>query len=696
MATLRFSASITENQAPARRAWPVIGAATLLAYAPALRNGFIWNDPDYVTRPELRPLGGLARIWGRVGATEQYYPALHTAFWAEHRLWGDAALGYHLANVLLHALAAGLFGLLLRRLGVRGAWLGALLFALHPVAAESVAWISEQKNTLSTVFYLAAALAYFKWRYGDRAAGRPSAERGQALNSAMGGGDCGIQGLTPYLAASAFFVLAVLSKSVAATLPAALLVVLWWKEGRLGLRRDVAPLLPWFAAAAAGGLFTAWVERRYLGAEGADFALTVPQRLLIAGRAPWFYLGKLVWPVHLAFFYPRWAVDPGAAWQWVFPLAALGTLAALWLIRDLARGPLAAALLFAGSLFPVLGFFNVYAFVFSFVADHFQYLACLGILALAASGLAAALKPLPSGLAWAAVAVLLAALGAGTWRQCGAYRDLETFYRSAVADNPRAWLAHYNLGNLLRDQGRTGEAIAEYVQALHAKPELPQAENNLALALADSGRPGPALAHYRASLRLQPNYAQARNNLGNALRALGRNAEAIAEYGEALRLQPGYAEADYNLGLVLRTLGRNPEAVARFREALRLKPDFAAAWDDLGNSLRESGDSAGAVAAYGEALRLRPDFPETLNNLGNTLVALGRVPEAVAKFEQALRLQPGSPVFHNDLGVALAGAGRLPEAVAQFAEAARLDPDTPAYRQNLAILRRQAEKSPGP
>jgi tetratricopeptide (TPR) repeat protein len=670
MATLRFSASITENRVPARWAWLAIAATTLLAYAPALRNGFVWNDPDYVTRPDLRSLSGLGRIWGRVGATEQYYPALHTAFWIEHRLWGDAPLGYHLANVLLHALAAGLFGLLLRRLGVRGAWLGALLFALHPVAAESVAWISEQKNTLSTVLYLLAALAYFKWRY-----------EGGGRSYALGG---------------ALFVLAVLSKSVAATLPAALLVVLWWREGRLSWRRDVAPLLPWFAAAAAGGLFTAWVERRYIGAEGADFALSFPQRLLVAGRAPWFYLGKLVWPAHLAFFYPRWSVDPGAAWQYVFPLALLATLAALWVVRDQARGPLAGALLFTGSLFPVLGFFNVYAFVFSFVADHFQYLACLGLLALAAAGLSAALKPLPSWLGWTATAALLGTLGAATWRQCGHYRNLETFYRSALADNPRAWLAHYNLGNLLRDEGRNDAAILEYQEALRAKADLPQAENNLALALADAGWPGLAIAHYRASLRLRPTYAQAHNNLGNVLRALGRNEEAISEYGEALRLQPDYAEADYNLGLVLRTAGRYAEAIARFRAALRLKPDFAAALDDLGNSLRESGDAPGAVAAYEQALRLRPDFAETLNNLGNTLVALGRAPEAVARFEQALRLQPASAVFHNDLGVALAGAGRLPEAAAQFAEAARLDPVTPAYRQNLALMRPPAEKSPGP
>jgi tetratricopeptide (TPR) repeat protein len=670
MATLRFSASITENRAPARGACAAIGAATVLAYWPALRSGLIWNDPDYVTRPELRSLHGLARIWGEVGATEQYYPALHSAFWLEHRLWGDAPLGYHLANVLLHAAAACLFALVLRRLAVPGAWLGGLLFALHPVAAESVAWISEQKNTLSTVLYLAAAMTYLKLRYKDR----PGPSR-PAL----------------YLLATALFVLAVLSKSVAATLPAALLVVLWWKEGRLRWRPDVAPLLPWFAAAAGGGLFTAWVERRYIGAEGDDFALSGVQRVLIAGRAVWFYLGKLAWPAHLVFIYPRWTVDPAAAWQYLFPLAALAALAALWLMRARTRGPLAAALLFVGSLFPVLGFFNVYAFVFSFVADHFQYLACLGLLALAAAGLAAALRPLPSWLAWAAVVVLLGALGAGTWRQCGRYRDLVTFYRAIIAGNPRAWLAHYNLGNILREEGRDAEAAAEYRDALRDKPDYPQAENNLGLSLVEMGQAAPAAAAYRRSLQLRPSYAQAHNNLGIALRALGRNAEAVPEYEEALRLKPDYAEADYNLGLVLHALGRNPEAIACFREALRLRPEFAEALNDLANTLRDGGDGPGAVAAYEQALRLKPDYPEALNNLGNALVALGRAPDAVVRLEQALRLDPASAVIHNDLAVALAGAGRLPDAIVQLAEAARLDPANPTYRQNLALARRMAQ-----
>jgi hypothetical protein len=290
----------------ARSLWigALLVAATLAAYLPALRAGFVWNDRDYGTRPALASAGGLARIWFKVGATEQYYPILHSAFWAEHRLWGDDAFGYHLLNVLLHAASAILLALLLRRLfeleahaRYRGVeWIAAFIFALHPVCAESVAWIAEQKNTLSTVFYLAAALAYL--RFDARRTRRP------------------------YVLATAFFLLALLTKSVTATLPAALLVVFWWRRGRLELKRDFRPLAPWLAAGAAFGLFTAWVERDVGGARGAAYQLSLVERCLVAGRALWFYLGKLIWPAHLVFIYPRWQVSEAEAWQYLFPAAA--------------------------------------------------------------------------------------------------------------------------------------------------------------------------------------------------------------------------------------------------------------------------------------------------------------------------------------------------------------------------------------
>ena len=407
-------------------AWAGIFLVTLLAYLPAIGAGFIWNDSDYVTKTALQSLHGLWRIWFELGATEQYYPLLHSAFWFEHRLWGDAPMGYHLVNILLHATSACLFGAALSRL-LRG-WSGlsrrslaktalppirslgseesktstasngriegnsphphagsstegkaalsavgllaALLFALHPVCVESVAWISEQKNTLSTVFYLLSALAYFKWR--EKKSG-----------SAISGPD---RRPSFYWFAFGIFILALLTKSVTATLPAALLVVIWWREGRLSWKRDFAPLFPWLVLGAASGLFSGWVERTYVGARGAEFTLNALERCLLAGRATWFYLGKLLWPANLIFIYPRWNVSSAEGWQYLFPLAALALVAALWLIRRRSRAPLAAFLFFAGSLFPTLGFFNLYAFVFSYVADHWQYLPSLGVFAVVAGG----------------------------------------------------------------------------------------------------------------------------------------------------------------------------------------------------------------------------------------------------------------------------------------------------------------------
>ena len=365
-----------------------------LVYQPAWQGGFIWDDEGHVTRPELRSWQGLCRIWFNLGATQQYYPLLHSAFWTEHILWGDATLGYHLLNIALHALAALLVAWILRRLAVPGAYLAAAIFALHPVQVESVAWITELKNTLSGVFYLGAALLYLRF----------DETRQRRL----------------YLGALGLFVLGLLSKTVTATLPAALLVVFWWRRGRLSWRRDVLPLTPFFVLGAAAGVFTAWVERKLIGAEGAAFELSLIQRFLLGGRAVWFYLGKLLWPAKLLFIYPRWQLSQAVWWQYLFPAGALLLLAVLWGLRGRWRGPLAGLLFFVGTLFPVLGFCNVYPFIYSYVADHFQYLASLGIITLVAAGAALLLerwrlwrRPAGNVLCLA----LLATLAGLSWRQ---------------------------------------------------------------------------------------------------------------------------------------------------------------------------------------------------------------------------------------------------------------------------------------
>lgn len=636
--------------------WALLFCAIVVAYFPALSGGLLWDDPAHVTRPELRSLLGLGRIWFEPGATQQYYPFLHTAFWVEHRLWGDATLGYHLINVLLHATAAGLLFQLLRRLAVPAAGLAAAVFGLHPVCVESVAWISEQKNTLSTVLYLAAALVYLRFD-----------EQGR---------------WSRYAVATGLFVAAILTKSVTATLPAALLVVLWWRHGSLSWRRHAGPLLPWLVLGAAAGLFTAAVERTYvIGAQGSDYTLDFLQRALLAGRIIWFYLGKLVWPADLIFIYPRWQIAAAAPWQWLPALGVLALLIALWWGRR--RGPLAAALLFIGALFPALGFVDVFPFRFSYVADHFQYLAAPTVMVLAAAGWVRLAAGRPWWVGRALSGLLLAGLGVLTWRQCGMYHDAETLYRTTLARNPACWLAEYNLGTTLRAAGRTAEAIPHLEQTLRLQPDYPGALNNLGLALMSAGRLDEATAFLQRLVRVDPGLAAGHCNLGNALRTAHRADAAIAQYQAALQLDPAYADAAYNLGVILGDLGENREAVDRFRQAVRLQPDYAPAWYGLGSSLQALGQPQEAMASYEQALRLQPDYPEVLNNLGGVLRDLGRWPEADARFEQALRLKTDYPEAHNNLGTVFAMTNRMPEAINQFETAVRLNPGFPEAQCNL-------------
>ncbi len=709
----------------ATAACAAIFAAAFAAYVPAIRGGFIWDDDAHVTKAALRSVEGLGRIWFEIGATQQYYPVLHSAFWIEHRLWGDSALAYHLLNVALHGTAACLLAFALMRLWPKregrcpgaAAWLAAALFALHPVCVESVAWVSEQKNTLSAVLYLGSALAYLGWT-ADRETGAARPRR--------------------YWIATGLFALALLTKSVTATLPAALLVIAWWQRGSLSWRRDARPLAPWFGMGAAAGLFTAWVERVVLGAEGEGFSLGLLERCLLAGRVAWFYLGKLLWPADLVFIYPRWTVDASQAWQYLFSAAAVVLLAGLWAAaRRGRRGPLAAALVFGGTLFPALGFFNVYPFLFSYVADHFQYLASAAVIGLAAAGWEAwrsrsakagrTLAPDATALA------LVAVLGFLANQQCRIYKDAETLYRSTLAGNPACWMAEYNLGVTFHNSGRADEALASYRAALRLRPDFPQARNNLGVVLAGRGRNAEALpqfeaaiAAYRKNPRLAPENAEAEGNLARALQALGRNAEAATHFEAALRLKPdmpavssslsrmlvefgraGEAirsteralllspedpELHNNLAVALCAAGRTAEAIPHYKQALRFKPDYPDAVLNLAMALRQEGRIPEAVASYQEALRLKPDFAEASAGLGVILAQSGRPTEAAACFERAIRSGLATADVHYDLGIALRESGRTAEAIAQYVQALRIRPDYPEAENDLGIALAQSDR----
>jgi hypothetical protein len=552
----------------------------VLAYAPALRAGFILDDDLYVSdNPHLATLAGLGRLWVPATVRLNYYPLVFTSFWLEYRAWGLNAAGYHVTNVLLHAANAVLLWLALRRLGVPGAWLAAALFGLHPVHVESVAWVSERKNVLSGLFYGLALLAYLRFAPPEPDRAAPAGRRRW------------------YALALVFFLCALFSKTVTCSLPAVLLLVLWWKRGRVGAR-DVLALAPLFVLGVLLSAQTAWQEETK-GARVDEWSLSLIQRGLLAGRALWFYAGKLAWPRPLVFFYPGWRLDPSEGWQYLYPAAAAGTLLALWRQRGrLGRGPVVAALFFAGSLVPALGLFNVRFMALALVADHFQYLASIGLLVPAAAGVAALGRlPAPGRAAALAVAVLLlATLGWRTWRQCQTYRTPEVFYTNVLRQNPAAWLAYYNRGLDRLGQGRLDEAAADSAAAARLRPSFGWAEYHWGLALYCQCRWAEARPHFQAALTADarlayPHYCLAmlgtRDHLHAGLALLApaplnvapvgllqvTATETRRQFDETLRKAPDFPDTYFELGKFLLCLGERSQAVAYLEQALRLRPD---------------------------------------------------------------------------------------------------------------------------
>jgi tetratricopeptide (TPR) repeat protein len=609
---------------------------------------------------------------------------VHSAFWLQHRIWGDRTTGYHLVNIVLHATSAFLVFVILGRLGVPGARLAAGIFALHPVHVESVAWMTQLKNQLSGVLYLTAFLIYLRYDSSRRR--------------------------HHYALALLLFLLALASKTVTFTLPIALLLAFWWQRGRIDWRREVLPLVPFAAAGIAAGVVTILMESVFIGARGEEFAFTFIERTLIAGRAIGFYLSKLIWPVNLAFIYPRWPIDQDVWWQYSFPVAVAVALAALWSIRGRSRAPFAAFLLFCITLGPALGFVNVYPFRFAFVADHFQYLASIPMIALGSAGLALMLRrfggtspPLrgfgetgPSRRGFGGTARLEAGAAAAVgvvfgllvWHHSAQYVDAETLYRATIERNPSAWMAHHNLGviQLNRPDVPIEETMGRLREALRLNPRYPDAHNSMGVAMRKLGRFDEAIAHYQEAIRLMPDFAAAHNNLGAVLYLQGKPAEAAVHYRRALALNPRYPDAHRNLGLALASTGAPADALEHFRTAIALTPGSAEAHYNLGTLLFRMDRHDEGIGHLREALGLDRHHPGAHYELANALQAVGRLEESIAAYQRALAYEPNarSPLVRNDYGVALALHGRMADAIDQFREALRLQPDYVDARNNLA------------
>ena len=574
--------------------------AAVAAYVPALKAGFVWNDDSYVTEnPTLDGADGLRLIWTDTKANEQYYPMVFTSYWIEKRLWGLAPLGYHLVNVLLHAANALLLWTLLARLGLPGPGWAAALFALHPMCVESVAWITERKNTLSLFLSLLAMLFYLAsrepreeektrrfLRKGKREGAQHRSASAQLSRAAR-------HPLLLSFIGFLLFILALFAKTTAVVVPAVLLVLVWWKRGKIR-GKDVSPLVPWFAAGIALAAHTAWLERTVVAAAGSEWSLGFLGRVVLAGRTILFYSKKILLPLDLAFFYERWPVDARAVAAWLPAVTALVAVFLAWRFRErIGRGPLAALLLFGGVLFPAMGFFNVYAMRYSWVADHFAYQAVAVAAASIACGAAALLQNAPVAVrraAAAAAAGILALFGVLTSRQASIYEGEETLWKDTLSKNSSCFSCETNYGFFLVNAGRTSEGLAHFEASLKLKPDNVPALLNLGRAAEQRGSLGEAAARLKAAYAIDPADRVVLVNLATVEVKLGRTAEAIPLYEEALRLGTADAHIAHNgLGVAFMRQGRVAEAAEQFREALRLKPDYDFARANLERALAALG-----------------------------------------------------------------------------------------------------------
>jgi protein O-mannosyl-transferase len=649
--------------APPSRTPPLALAAllallTAASYLPALPGGFIWDDKVLLSENAMvHAPDGLARFWFTTQAHD-YWPLTATTFWIEWRLWGARPTGYHVTNLALHVVEALLLWAILARLRVPGAFLAALLFALHPMNVESVAWIAQRKNLVALLFLQLAVLLYLR--------------SAAALDRWY------------WLSAGAF-VLAMLGKGSAAVLPLILLLIAWWQHGRLE-RRDLLRILPFFPLAAALVAVNIWFQTHGVG---VIREATLLQRLLGAGAVVWFYLAKALAPLGLAFVYPQWSVDARDPRWWIPPAAALAVTLLLWRSRARVRSLLAAWLFFCIGLLPVMGFADVYFMKYALVADHYAHIALAGVLAPLAAGWSRWARGPQRRLALATAAVLVAALAFLTHRQSGHYRDEETLYTATLATNPACWLCHHNLGILFADSGRGALAIPHYERAVALNPGLSGARVNLGLLLDAAGRSAEALPHLQEAARVDPGSWRVHYDVGIVLAHAGRWSEAVRAYQAALELRPDDATTHNALGSAWQELGDDGRARAEFERALQLDPGNADAHTRLGLSYARARLLPQAIAALGRAAALRPDDATLQYNLGILLTDAARTPEAVAHYENALRLDPAHADAHNNLAIVLAEAGRVDEAVTHYQQAVAARPDFMEARMNLMELQRR-------
>ncbi|PYO24555.1 MAG: hypothetical protein DMD88_00470 [Candidatus Rokuibacteriota bacterium] len=606
------SMGLTSAQRWVRWLAPLLVALfTLAAFLPALQNQFVnWDDKDnFLDNPHYRGLGWTHLRWMWTTHLGHYIPLTWMTLGLDYLLWGMNPVGYHLTNLLLHAANAVVFFFVVRRIltlalpspSERGhalavsAGFAALVFAIHPLRVESVAWVTERRDVLSGLFYLVAILLYLR-----------ACERGA-------------RGRGWYWLSVAVFVGALLSKSMVVNLPVVLVILDVYPLRRLGgsigwrsepARRVYVEKIPFVLLAAAASAIAVMAQSS-VHAVASLAQLSVPGRVAISTYGLSFYLWKMVVPVNLSPVYElRPPVNP-----WATPfLLSYGVVLALTAIalalRRRVPGLPAAWVAYIVVLLPVLGIFQSGPQI---AADRYTYLAGLGWAILAGAGLLSCWRssrrsktgtPATWLLAGIAFCVVVG-LGVLTWNQVHVWHDSEKLWSHAVAIDPGSAVGQYSRGLVLAQQGKLTEAMEYYQTALRINPDYADAHNNVGAVLADQGRLAEAIEHYREALRLKPDYADAHYNWGNALAQQGKPAEAIEHYRQALRIKPDDALSHTNWGVELAQQGKLAEAIDHFREALRIKPDDALAHRNLGLALTQQGKPAEAFEHFQQAGRAK-------------------------------------------------------------------------------------------
>ena len=667
---------------------------TFFVYSQVQDHQFInYDDQVYVTE-NLKVKSGLTRESVHWAFTTSHFSQWHPMTWLSHmldyQLYGSNPKGHHLVNLFFHiANSLILFMVLLRMTGAL--WQSgfvAAMFALHPLNVESVAWIAERKNVLSTLFWLLTMWAYIRYA--------------QKTN------------LTRYCLIVLFFTFGLMSKPMLVTLPFALLLMDYWPLGRLKLGqkkgnsgiaekytdkrsvilRLVYEKIPLFLLAAGSSVVTFIVQKSGGNVQAME-VFSSSARFTNAMVSCLEYLEKTVWPKGLAIFYPH----PGnalAVWKGILcGVALVGiTVIAIRLIR---KAPyfIVGWFWYLGTLVPVIGIVQVGT---QAMADRYAYVPLIGIFIIVAWGLPelmAKWRYKQKALSISA-GILIPTLMTITWVQVSHWKNSITIFKHAIRvtdkQYPNFAVAHNNLGNALSAEQKFEEGISQYKTAIKLKPDFAMPYYNLGNALSAEQKIEEAISHYKTAIKLQVDFAEAHYNLGNALSAERKMEEAIFHYLIAIKLKPDFAEAHYNLGNIFLTMRETEEAIFHYKMAVKLKPDFAEAHSNLGDALSTERKTEEAIFSYKVAIKLKPDYAPTYNNLGDVLLHEQKTEEAISLYKIAIKLKPDFAVAHYNLGTALLEKGNINEVITHYKTAIKLKPDFTEARHNLKIALLRANK----